>query len=161
MPEIKTAAAVAIAGMIVFPAIAQQATPPYGPPISLEQARKVIAAAEAEAQKNNWPVVITVVDSGGHVVAMHRLDNTQLGSIAAAEDKARASVLFRRPSKAFEDAVANGGIGLRVLGLRGATPYDGGLPLFIDGKLVGAVGVSGVLPAQDGQIAGAGANALK
>jgi glc operon protein GlcG len=130
-------------------------------PISLEQATRVIEAAKAEAQKNNWPVAITIVDSGGHVVAMQRMDNTQLGSIAAAEDKARTSVFFRRPSKAFEDAVANGGIGLRVLGLRGATPYDGGLPIFIDGKLVGAVGVSGVLPAQDGQIASAGANALK
>src|SRR5215813_4502975 len=80
-------------------------------------------AAEAEAQKNNWPVVITVVDTGEYVVAVHRLDNTQLGSIAVAEDKARTAVLFRRPSKGFEDAIAGGGIGLRVLGLRGATPY--------------------------------------
>ena len=81
----------------------------------------MIAAAEAEAQKNNWPVSITVVDSDGFVVAMHRMDNTQLGSIPAAEDKAHTSVLFRRPSKAFEDAVASGGIGLRVLGLHGGT----------------------------------------
>ena len=121
----------------------------------------MLSAGEAEAQKNNWPVVITVVDSGGFVVAMHRLDNTQLGSIAAAEDKARTAVLFRRPSKGFEDAVASGGIGLRVLGLRGATPYDGGVPLFMDGKLIGAVGVSGVLPAQDGQVANAAASGLK
>jgi glc operon protein GlcG len=76
---------------------------------SLEQAKKVIAAAEAEAQNNNWPVVITVVDTGGFVVAMHRLDNTQLGSIPVAEEKARTSILFRRPSKAFEDAIASGG----------------------------------------------------
>jgi glc operon protein GlcG len=162
MPKIKNVAvAAAIAGMMIVPAMAQQATPLYGAPISLEQATRVIEAAKAEAQKNSWPVAITIMDSGGHVVAMQRMDNTQLGSIAAAEDKARTSVFFRRPSKAFEDAVANGGIGLRVLGLRGATPYDGGLPIFIDGKLVGAVGVSGVLPAQDGQIASAGANALK
>jgi len=162
MSKIKNVAvAAAIAGMTIVPAMAQQATPPYGAPISLEQATRVIEAAKAEAQKNSWPVAITIMDSGGHVVAMQRMDNTQLGSIAAAEDKARTSVFFRRPSKAFEDAVANGGIGLRVLGLRGATPYDGGLPIFIDGKLVGAVGVSGVLPAQDGQIASAGANALK
>ena len=124
--------------------------PPYGAPISLEQAKKVIAAAEAEAQKNNWPVAITVVDSGGFLVAMQRLDNTQLGSIAVAEDKARTSVLFRRPSKAFEDAVGGGGIGLRTLGLRGATPYEGGVPIFVDGKLIGAIGVSGVTPPQDG-----------
>ena len=84
-----------------LPALAQQATPPYGSPITLEQAKKVIAAAEAEAQKNNWPVVITVVDSGGHAVAMHRLDNTQLGSIAVAEDKARSSILFRRPDQSI------------------------------------------------------------
>ena len=162
MPMFKTLAAIsAIAVMTSIPALAQQATPPYGAPITLEQAKKVLAAGEAEAQKNNWPVVITVVDSGGFVVATHRLDNTQLGSIAASEDKARTAVLYRRPSKGFEDAVASGGIGLRVLGLRGATPYDGGVPLFVDGKLIGAVGVSGVLPAQDGQVANAAASGLK
>ena len=139
----------------------QQATPPYGAPISLEQAKKVIAAAEAEAEKNKWFVAITVVDSGGYIVATHRLDNTQLGSISYAGDKARAAVLYRRPSKAFEDAVASGGIGLRVLGLAGATPYDGGVPILVDGKIIGAIGVSGMLPAQDGQIANAGAAALK
>jgi len=144
-----------------MPAGAQQATPPYGPPITLEQAKKVLAAAEAEAQKNNWPVAITVVDSGGYVVATHRLDNTQLGSIPFAEDKARTAVLYRRPSKAFEDAVAGGGIGLRALGLRGAVPYDGGVPIFVDGKIIGAIGVSGMLPQQDGQVANAGASALK
>ena len=157
----KLAAISAIAVLTSISALAQQATPPYGAPISLDQAKKVLSAGEAEAQKNNWPVVITVVDSGGFVVAVHRLDNTQLGSIAAAEDKARTAILFRRPSKGFEDAVASGGIGLRVLGLRGATPYDGGVPLFIDGKLIGAVGVSGVLPAQDGQVANVAASGLK
>jgi glc operon protein GlcG len=151
----------AVVVLASVPALAQQATPPYGSPITLEQAKKVIAAAEAEAQKNNWPVVITVVDPGGHAVAMHRLDNTQLGSIAVAEDKARSSILYRRPTKAFEDAVASGGIGLRVLALRGASPVDGGVLIFLDGKVVGAVGVSGVTAAQDGQIANAGAAALK
>jgi glc operon protein GlcG len=155
------AAAAAVAALTCSPAAAQQVTAPYGAPISLEQAKKVIAAAEAEAQKNNWFVIITVVDTGGYVVATHRLDNTQLGSIPVAEDKARTAVLFRRPSKAFEDALAGGGIGLRVLGLRGATPYDGGVPIFVDGKLIGAVGVSGMLPQQDGQVANAAASALK
>jgi uncharacterized protein GlcG (DUF336 family) len=155
------AAAAAVAALTCTPAAAQQVTPPYGTPISLEQAKKVIAAAEAEAQKNNWFVIITVVDTGGYVVATHRLDNTQLGSIPVAEDKARTAVLFRRPSKAFEDAVAGGGIGLRVLRLRGATPYDGGVPIFVDGKLIGAIGVSGMLPQQDGQVANAAASALK
>src|SRR5262249_22327724 len=144
-----------------WPSAAQQATPPYGAPISLEQAKKIIAAAEAEAQKNNWPVVITVVDTGGHVVAVHRLDNTQLGSIAAAEDKARTAVLFRRPSKAFEGAVASGGSGFRGVGVRGGPPYAEGGPVFVDGKIMGAIGVSGMLPQQDGQIANAGASALK
>jgi len=108
----KLVVAANIAVMTSIPAMAQQATPPYGTPISLEQAKKVIAAGEAEAQKNNLFVVITVVDTGGYVVATHRLDNTQLGSIPVAEGKARTAVLYRRSSKAFEDAIAGGGIGL-------------------------------------------------
>src|SRR5919109_5168512 len=93
--------AAAMAAAAAVPTAAQQAIPPYGPPISLAQAKQVIASAEAEAQKNNWPVAIAVVDSGGHLVAMQRIDNTQLGSITYAEQKARTSVLYRRPSKAF------------------------------------------------------------
>jgi glc operon protein GlcG len=155
------AVAAAVAAVTCIPAAAQQATPPYGAPISLEQAKKVIAAAEAEAQKNNFFVVITVVDAGGYVVATHRLDNTQLGSIPVAEGKARTAVLYRRSSKAFEDAIAAGGIGLRVLGLGNAMPYEGGVPIMVDGKVIGAIGVSGMLPTQDGQVANAGANGLK
>ena len=155
------AVAAAVAAVTCIPAAAQQATPPYGAPISLEQARKVIAAAEAEAQKNNFFVVITVVDTGGYVVATARLDNTQLGSIPVAEGKARTAVLYRRPSKVFEDAIAGGGIGLRVLGLQGAVPYEGGVPILVDGKIIGAIGVSGMLPQQDGQVANAGASGLK
>ena len=155
------AIAAAVAAVTCIPAAAQQATPPYGAPISLEQAKKVIAAAEAEAQKNNLFVVITVVDTGGYVVATHRLDNTQLGSIPVAEGKARTAVLYRRSSKAFEDALAGGGIGLRVLGLQGAVPYEGGVPIIVDGKIIGAIGVSGMLPQQDGQVANAGASGLK
>ena len=155
------AVAAAVAAVTCIPAAAQQATPPYGAPISLEQARKVIAAAEAEAQKNNFFVVITVVDTGGYVVATARLDNTQLGSIPVAEGKARTAVLFRRSSKVFEDAIAGGGIGLRVLGLQGAVPYEGGVPIIVDGKIIGAIGVSGMLPQQDGQVANAGASGLK
>jgi len=155
------AVAAAVAAVTCIPAAAQQATPPYGAPISLEQARKVIAAAEAEAQKNNFFVVITVVDTGGYVVATARLDNTQLGSIPVAEGKARTAVLYRRSSKVFEDAIAGGGIGLRVLGLQGAVPYEGGVPIIVDGKIIGAIGVSGMLPQQDGQVANAGASGLK
>ena len=155
------ALAAAIAAVTCIPVAAQQATPPYGAPISLEQAKKVIAAAEAEAQKNNFFVVITVVDTGGYVVATARLDNTQLGSIPVAEGKARTAVLYRRSSKVFEDAIAGGGIGLRVLGLQGAVPYEGGVPIMVDGKVIGAIGVSGMLPTQDGQVANAGASGLK
>jgi uncharacterized protein GlcG (DUF336 family) len=155
------AVAAAVAAVTCIPAAAQQATPPYGAPISLEQAKKVIAAAEAEAQKDNFFVVITVVDTGGYVVATHRLDNTQLGSIPVAEGKARTAVLYRRSSKAFEDALAAGGIGLRVLGLGNAMPYEGGVPILVDGKIIGAIGVSGMLPTQDGQVASAGAGGLK
>ena len=133
----------------------------YGPPITLEQAKKVMMAAEAEARKNNWNVVISVIDSGGHLVAMQRLDGTQLGSIEVARQKAYSAVLFRRPSKVFEDGVSQGGINLRILKLDGASPLEGGIPIMVDGKIVGAVGVSGVTSAQDGQIARAGADAMK
>jgi uncharacterized protein GlcG (DUF336 family) len=149
------------------PAGAQAPTPApppqvaYGAPITLEQAKKVLAAAEAEARKNNWNVVISVLDSGGHLVAMQRLDGTQLGSIEVARQKAYSAVLYRRPTKVFEDGVSQGGLNLRLLRLEGASPFEGGLPIMVDGKIVGAVGVSGVTSAQDGQIARAGAEAMK
>jgi uncharacterized protein GlcG (DUF336 family) len=134
---------------------------PYGIPITLDAARKVMEAAEAEAKKNNWGMAITILDSTGHVVMLHRLDNTQYGSIAVSEDKARSALYFRRPSKVFEDLVAQGGIGIRTLGLRGASPVEGGIPLVQDGKIVGAIGVSGASSAQDGQVAKAGADTVK
>jgi uncharacterized protein GlcG (DUF336 family) len=122
---------------------------------------KVLAAAKAEAEANSWPVAIAVVDGGGHLVAFQRLDNTQYGSINVALEKAKTSALFRRPTKAMEDALAQGGAGLRVLALPGATPVEGGVPIVIDGKLVGAVGVSGVQSTQDAQVATAGAKAVQ
>jgi uncharacterized protein GlcG (DUF336 family) len=127
----------------------------------LEVAKKLVLAAESEAIKNNWAMAIAIVDSTGHVVLMHRLDNTQYGSIAVAEDKARTALDYKRPTKAFEDVVAQGGAGLRILALRGALPIEGGLPILSDGKIVGAIGVSGGSAAQDGQVAKAGADALK
>ena len=155
----------AIAGSIAA-ANAQQApspppTTPYGAPIGLEAAKKLMSAAEAEAAKNNWSMAIAILDSTGHIVMLHRMENTQYGSIAVAEDKARTALDFRRPSKVFEDLVAQGGIGLRTLGLRGATPLEGGLPIVVDGKIVGAIGVSGATAVQDGQVAKAGADAAK
>jgi glc operon protein GlcG len=141
-------------------ASAQSADTPYGAPIGLEAARKVLAAAQAEAQKNNWKVAIAIVDSGGHLVSFERMDTTQYGSVDVAIEKARTSSGFRRPSKAFQDMVASGGEGLRLLTLTGAMPIEGGVPIIVGGRIVGAIGVSGVTSAQDGQIARAGAAAV-
>jgi uncharacterized protein GlcG (DUF336 family) len=137
-----------------------QAPPPYGAPISFEQAKKALAGAEAEAKKNNWPVVIVILDTGGNLVMLGRLDNTQFGSIEVARQKAYTAVAFRRPSKVFEDAIAGGGAGLRILKLEGVAPLEGGLPIVADGKVIGAIGVSGVLSQQDAQVARAGIDAL-
>ncbi len=133
---------------------------PYGPPISLEQAKKVVAAAEAESKKNNWNMVIIVLDSGGNLVMLERMDNAQLGSLEAAKDKAYSAVLFRRPSKVFQDLLAQGGPNLRVLKLTGANPIEGGIPIVVGGKIIGAIGVSGAASEQDAQVAKAGADAL-
>jgi glc operon protein GlcG len=140
---------------------AQAPPPPYGPGITLEQAKKAMAGAEAEAKKNNWPVVITILDSGGNVVLVQRLDGTQFGSVEVSRDKAYSAVAFRRPTKAFEDGLAQGGANLRLLNLKGASLLDGGLPIVVDGKIVGGIGVSGVTGAQDAQIGKAGVDALK
>jgi len=134
-------------------------TTPYGSPIDLDAAKKVMAAAEAEATKNNWPMAIVILDSSGHTVMLHKLDNTQYGSIRVAEDKAQTALDFRRPSKVFEDLVAQGGINMRILSLRGAAPLEGGVPILVDGKIIGAIGVSGGASSQDGQVAKAGADA--
>ena len=135
--------------------------PPYGAPITFDQAQKAMAAAQAEAKKNNWNVVIAIVDSGGHLVSLQRLDNTQYGSIDVAKGKATTAVSFRRPTKALEDVITGGGAGLRILKLEGATPLEGGVPIVVDGKIIGGIGVSGVLSSQDAQIARAGADSLK
>jgi uncharacterized protein GlcG (DUF336 family) len=140
---------------------AQTTDLPYGAPIPLTDAKRVLIAAQAEAAKNKWNVAVAVVDSGGHLVAFERMDTTQFGSVEVAQDKARSAVAFRRPSKAFQDTIAAGGEGMRMLKLTGATPIEGGLPLVMNGKIVGAIGVSGVTSAQDGQIAAAGLVVLK
>ena len=144
-------------------ALAQQpaaATPPYGPPITLDDAKRAMAAAELEAAKNSWQVAITILDSGGNLVMFHKVDNTQLASIGASEGKASTALRFKRPSKALDDAIAAGGAGLRLLAVKDITPLEGGLPMLIDGKIVGAIGVSGALSSQDAQVAKAGADAL-
>jgi uncharacterized protein GlcG (DUF336 family) len=157
--------ATAALGAALIVAFAQSASAqviPYGPPITLETAKKVVAAAEAEARKNNWPVVISIIDSGGHIVLLQRLDNTQLGSIEIATAKAMTALKLRRPTKALHDGLAAGGSGLRLLTLfDGVSLIEGGLLIVEGGKIIGAVGVSGVTQEQDGQIAKAGTDAVK
>ena len=146
-------------------AFAQTAAPapagpaPYGAPITLEQAKKVMVGAEAEARKNNWSVVISIVDGGGHLVMLQRLE-AQTASIEIATGKATSSAALRRPTKALEDGLAAGGAGLRILAVRGVYPLQGGVPIVVDGKIIGAIGVSGVLATQDEVVALAGIAAL-
>jgi glc operon protein GlcG len=141
-------------------ATATPAAPPsYGAPITLDLAKKAVAAAEAEATKNGWSMAIAVVDSGSKLVAFARMDNTQLGSIDIAMGKATTSNNLKRPTKALQDGVAQGGVNLRLIGQPGITPLEGAVPILIDGKIVGAIGVSGALSSQDAQCAMAGAAA--
>ena len=140
---------------------AQMLPNPYGPPISLENAKKAAAAAMAEAAKNHWNMAVAVVDPNGTLVYYEKMDNTQLGSANVAVDKARSAALFKRPTKAFQDALASGGGGLRVLGLEGAVPVEGGVPIIADGKIIGAIGVSGANSDQDAQCAQAGVATIK
>jgi glc operon protein GlcG len=153
---------VVVAAGVLFTAAsaAAQAPPSYGAPISLEQAKKVMAGAEAEARKNNWPVVIAILDSGGQLVMLQRLDNAQWGSVEIAKEKARSAVALRRPTKALQDLIAQGGANLRLLNI-GYSVLEGGIPIIADGKIIGGVGVSGVTSQQDAQIGQAGIDAMK
>jgi glc operon protein GlcG len=155
------AATAAIILVTALTALAQQPPPPYGAPMSLDAAKKAITAAEAEAKKNNWPVAIAILDTTGSLVMLQKLDNTQTGSVEIAINKARTALDFRRPSKALQDVVAGGGAGLRLLSARNMLTLEGGVPVIVDGKVVGAVGVSGVTSEQDAQVAMAGAAAAK
>lgn len=128
------------------------------PVLTLEDAKRVAAAAEAEARKNEWKVVIAVVDDGGHLLYLQRGHDTQFGSVETAIAKAHAAVAFQRPTKASEDAVLSGR--LIHLALPGVVPAEGGIPLIIEDVIVGGIGISGVRSFQDGQIAQAGVDAL-
>src|SRR5437867_5447258 len=135
--------------------------PNYGMPIGVDNAKKVAAAAIAEARKNNFTMAVAVVDTAGNLVYFEKMDGTQTGSVNVSIDKARSAALFKRPTKAFQDIVAAGGVGLRILALQGAVPVDGGIPLMEGGKIVGAIGASGGTSDQDAQCAQAGANLMK
>ncbi|HEX5047511.1 MAG TPA: heme-binding protein [Gammaproteobacteria bacterium] len=134
--------------------------PPYGRSITLAEAKKAAAAALAPAKDNGWAVVAAIVDPGGHLVYLEKLDQTQVGSVEVAEQKARSAAIFKRPTKMLQDVLAKGGDGLRVLRLQGAIPVEGGVPLIVDGALVGALGISGGSSAEDEACAEAGAKAL-
>jgi uncharacterized protein GlcG (DUF336 family) len=134
--------------------------PPYGLSITLLQAKKVATAPLAPAHANHWTMVIAIVDTGGHLVYLEKMDQTQVGSVAIAESKARSAAIFKRPTKVFQDRLARGGEGLLVLRLKDAIPVEGGLPILVDGKLIGALGVSGGSSAEDEVCAEAGAAAL-
>ena len=134
---------------------------PYGSSITLDAARKAAAPALAEAQKNNWRMAVAIVDISGDLVFFEKMDGTQAASVSIAQDKARSSARFKRPTKALQDALAAGGAGWRMLALEGAVPVEGGVPLIADGKIVGAIGVSGGTSEQDGQCAKAGADSVK
>lgn len=140
----------------ILPAAAQTADRKV---ITLDGAKAILAAAEAEALKNKWTVAIAVVDESGNLIAFHKLDDTQMGSIDIAIGKARTAARMKRPTKALEDAVAGGRT--VMLAVEGLTPLEGGVPVMLDGKVIGAVGVSGVTSQQDAQVAQAGAAALK
>jgi glc operon protein GlcG len=140
------------------PLFTQRLANPYGAPVSLETARKATAAAIAEGKKNGWTVAVGVVDPGGVLVYFERMDGTQTGSSDIAIEKARTAVAFKRSTKLFEEGIAEGR--LQNLGLPGALPIEGGVPLVEDGRIVGAIGVSGARPEQDGVCVKAAIDAL-
>ncbi len=157
----KWCAAIALAGVVMSNSACAQAPVAYGAPINIETAKRAAAGAVAESRKNNWTMAVAVVDIGGDLIYFERMDATQTGSVDVAIGKARSAVLFKRPTKVFQDAVAAGGDGLRILGLQGAVPVEGGIPLVMDGKIVGAIGLSGGTAQQDGMAAKAGADLVK
>jgi glc operon protein GlcG len=131
----------------------------YGLSLSLDEAKKVVDAAEREAAANDFQVIIAIADSAAQLVLLHRLDHAQHGSIDVAISKAQTAVRFKRPTKAVQDAISQGGLALRMLTIPNICGVEGGIPLVNDGKIVGAIGVSGMLPQQDSQVAEAGAAA--
>jgi glc operon protein GlcG len=140
---------------------AQMSPLDYGAIISNANAKKAAVAALAEAQKMGVPMVVAITDTSGNVVYQERQDAAILGGVLVAPQKARSAVLYKRPTKAFEEAITPGGVGIRFLRLEGAVPIEGGLPLIVDNKIIGGIGMSGGTGVQDGQAAKAGADALQ
>ena len=132
----------------------------YGASIRLEPARRAAAAALAEARRNTWTMAVAIVDIAGELVYFEKMDDTQNGSVKVAVAKARSAALFKRPTKAFQDTLTATPDGVRILGLDGAVPVEGGVPLVVDGLIVGAIGVSGGTSQQDGVCAKAAVDAI-
>ena len=158
MASLKTKIATSLVTLLATASFGVQAQMVEKKALSLAAAKSIAAAAEAEALKNKWNVVIVVVDEGGQLLYLQRMDGTQYGSVDVAIKKARTSSAFKRPTKVFEDAIAGGRNA--IIALEGALPLEGGLPLTYQGQIVGAIGVSGVTSQQDGQIAKAGVESL-
>ena len=157
--KLRTILAIALA--VSCAAIAHaQAPMPYGPSITADVAKKLAAPAIAEAKKNNWTMAVAIVDPSGDLVYFEKMDDTQVGSTQIAVDKARSAARFKRPTKTFQDGLAAGGAGLRLLALKGAVPVEGGIPLVQGGKIVGAIGCSGGTGSQDEVVCKAGASAV-
>jgi uncharacterized protein GlcG (DUF336 family) len=135
--------------------------PQYGESIKLEMAKKLVSAGQAYAKTKQWPMAIAIVDTGGNIVLLERMDNTQLASIDVAIGKAKTANNFRRPTKVMEEAIAAGGAALRMLAVPGIFPVEGGEPIYFDGKVIGGIGVSGMQPGQDGEVVRAAIASLK
>jgi glc operon protein GlcG len=133
----------------------------YGSPITTDLAKKVAAAALAEARANGWAMAAAIVDPAGILVYFEKIDDTQHASPRIAIDKARSAAMFKRPTKTFQDSVERGGVGLRVTNLRGASTVEGGVPITVNGQIVGGLGVSGGLAEQDGQCCKAALDAIQ
>jgi glc operon protein GlcG len=154
-----------ICGISLFaqttPQVSKPAIVQYGEPITLDMASQITAAAIKEASANGWTMAIAIVDCGGNLVMFEKMDNTQVGSIEVAIGKAKTANNFKRATKLMEEAVAAGGIGLRMLAIPGVFPLEGGEPIFVNGEIVGAIGVSGMQSTQDGQVVKAALTAVK
>ncbi|EMN70674.1 heme-binding protein [Leptospira interrogans] len=154
---------ITICFFVTFPTMSQNQPnfPDYGNPIHLEVAKKIALKAQSEAKKNGWKMVISIVDSGGNLVLLEKMDGAQFASIDISQGKAKCANNFRRSTKIMEETVAAGGIGLRILALPNVYPLEGGELILIDGKIAGAIGVSGGTSVQDGQVAKSGLEVLK
>ena len=154
----KAITALAGAALMLFLSSAQGAELASRKALTLEVAKQLAQVAEAEAAKNQWTMVIAIVDEGANLIYLERMDETQIGSVEVAQRKAQSAIKFKRPTKAFEDAVAGGRTA--VVTLPGALPIEGGLPIIVDGRMIGAIGLSGGTSAQDGQVAKAALDTL-